>query len=298
MNGFARIWGVSLCCGLLGCAGPVERPTPDALIATGWDQYRLGEFQSAVRSFQDALACALESSPTQQAARYGLATTWNLRRPGEDPEKAAALYREVMAQAPTSDLAAWSALALARMKSLPVGGEYPALDAQVTAYQHVVDQFPHHSAGEEAFLFQQAAQLRQPDVERTRAVLEALDRFVATHAASPWRSAAHELRAHCCKALGLRDEILAATIQSWKTLEDDPLNPIKDHSWAYWRIATVAEFETQDFELAREHYRKLIAEYPREQRVFLARQELRRMDELEAEVGDHPADASRKAVAP
>lgn len=291
-------WGLILCCGLLGCTGPADRPAPETLIATGWNQYRLGEFQSAVRSFQDALARAPDSSPAQPAARYGLATTWNLRRPGEDPEKAALLYREVMEQAPTSDLAAWSALALARMKALPVGGEYPALDVLVAAYQDVIDRFPHHSAGEEAFLFQQAAQLRQPDAERTRAVLEALDRFVAAHPASPWRSAAHELRAHCCKVLGRRDELLAATIQSWKTLEDDPLNPVKDESWAYWRIATVAEFETQDFELAREYYRKLIAEYPREQRVFLARQELRRMDELEAELRNHAADGTWKAVAP
>ena len=44
----------------------------------------------------------------------------------------------------------------------------------------------------------------------------------------------------------------------------------------------MAEFGAGDFGVAREYYRKLIAEYPDEQRVFLAKQELKRMDELEA----------------
>ena len=34
--------------------------------------------------------------------------------------------------------------------------------------------------------------------------------------------------------------------------------------------------------MAREYYGKLIANYPTEQRVFLAKQELKRMDDLEA----------------
>ena len=44
--------------------------------------------------------------------------------------------------------------------------------------------------------------------------------------------------------------------------EVDPGNPIDDRSTAYWNIAYVAEFETGNFSLAREFYRRLIDEYP------------------------------------
>ena len=52
----------------------------------------------------------------------------------------------------------------------------------------------------------------------------------------------------------------------------------------------VAEFDVGDFGLARLYYRKLIEEYPKEQRVFLAKQELKRMDEMEIEIRRQMSD--------
>ena len=184
--------------------------------------------------------------------------------------------------APTNDLAAWSWLGLARITALPVNGEAPELEPQVAAYQDVIDRFSFHPAGEEAFLLQQASKLAVPDEARTRAVLEALQEFIKTHPQSPWHSAAFRLVAHCGLMLGLNDLRLEATMQAWKTVEIDPANPIQDLSYTYWQLATLAEFGVGDFAMAREYYTKLIEEYPGEQKVFIAKQELRRMDELEA----------------
>ncbi|MBM4143929.1 MAG: tetratricopeptide repeat protein [Lentisphaerae bacterium] len=250
----------------------------------GWDRYRLGEFSLALKDFEAVAQSAQPGSSNHLAALYAQATTWNLRRPDEDTARAERLYRQVIALAPTNDLAAWSWLALARRKSVPVGGETPPLQPQVEAYQEVIDRFPFHLAGEEAFLHQQAARLEQPDEARTREVLAALETFLRTHPQSPWRGAAYGLVEHCCAMLGLREQRVDAVFQAWRAAEAETTNRTSNLSWTYWKIATLAEFETGDFTMAREYYRKFIAEYPTEQRVFLAKQELKRMDELEERI--------------
>lgn len=260
-------------------------------LARGWDLYRLGEFSLALREFEAAAQGTGPGSSNHLAALYGQATTWNLRRPSEDKARAERLYREVIALAPTNDLAAWSWLALARMKALPVGGEIPPLQPQIEAYQEVIDRFPFHPVGEEAFFHQQAARLEQPDEARTREVLAALETFLRTHPQSPWRSAAYGLVGHCCAVLGLKDRHVESVFDSWRSVEVNPASPpsTRDMSWFYWQVATLAEFETGDFAMAREYYRKFITEYPREQRVFIAKQELKRMDELEKEIRSQEA---------
>jgi hypothetical protein len=55
----------------------------------------------------------------------------------------------------------------------------------------------------------------------------------------------------------------------------------EDFSAFYWEIAYISEYEMGDFELARKYFGKLVAEYPRDNRVFIAQKELRRMDRIE-----------------
>ena len=278
-------------CVLTGC-GHDQGQSPERRIQTGWQRYTQGDFDLAVIEFEGAFSSVPTNSPLRLQALYGLATTWNLRRPDESPERAATLYREIIAAAPTNDLAAWSWLALARMNVTESAADDPDPQALRQAYQEVIDRFPAHPAAEEAFLFQQAARLAAPNMTEAGAVLQALEGSLARHPQSPYRSAAYRLVAQCCDVLGLKDKLLDATIQEWKTSEIDPRNPIQDLSWTYWRIATVAELDVGDFALAREYYRKLIAEYPSEQRVFLAKQELQRMDELEAGLRNQEAVVS------
>jgi tetratricopeptide (TPR) repeat protein len=251
-------------------------------VTAGWNQFRGGEFGVALKLFREAGAATTSNSPVHLAALYGEATTWYLRRPGEDFTKAEKLYHQIITLAPSDSQVAWSWLALARIKAQPIDGNTPELAPLVQAYQDVIDRFPFHPAGEEALLLQQAAKLEDPDMARTREVLEELETFLKTHAGSPWSSAAYGLIAHCGRMLGHENRRLEATIKAWKTMEIDPTNPLQDLAATYWQIATTAEFGVGDFETAREYYRKLIAEYPTEQRVFLAIQELKRMDELEA----------------
>ena len=273
----------AMLCTIVGGCRREPQVDPARRMAEGWSWYRNGDFGPAITAFDDVLARAGQDPALRQRALYGLATTWNLRRPDEDPERATAYYRETIAANPSNDLAVWSWLALARIRTAPVAGEDVDVKEQVRAYQEVVDRFPFHPAGEEAFLLQQAARVTAvPATNETRAVSDALELFLKTHPETPWRSAAWRLIGHCCDLLGLKDRRLAAALEEWKAKEVDPLSPNQDLAFTFWRIATLAEFEVGDFAMAREYYGKLIANYPTEQRVFLAKQELKRMDDLEA----------------
>ncbi|MCX7916082.1 MAG: hypothetical protein N3A53_07245, partial [Verrucomicrobiae bacterium] len=77
-------------------------------------------------------------------------------------------------------------------------------------------------------------------------------------------------------------EQLAALVAQLESLETDPLNPTRDVSALYWQIAAVACFDVGDLVLARAFYERFIREYPTDSRVFFAKQQLRRIDELEA----------------
>lgn len=247
-------------------------------VATGWEYFRLGEFDFAARAFSQAAAVPA----TEVAGLFGLAQTWHLRRPNPDPEQAAAFYRQVVALAPHSDYAAWSWLALAWLQAVPPGAEAPALATVAPSFQKASQRFPDHPAGQEAFLSLQVLQLQINTPASWREVLTALDGFLQAHPATPYASAVQTLRAHCFRMLHEPANEIAAERLAWQLENDDPLSPKHNPVATYWRIATIAEFDLGDFVTAREFYRRLIAEYPAEQRVFLAKKELQHMDEIEA----------------
>ncbi|MEK7765789.1 MAG: tetratricopeptide repeat protein, partial [bacterium] len=262
------------------CGGPreaVDVKRAASLIAQGWEEYRVGEFQRAEWRFEDAVEAAPEKSVERSKALYGLATSLRLRGTDPKPAKAAELYRKVVAADPQGDLAAWSLLALARMEHVvPVGQEpdYPKVRA---AYQEVIGRFPFHLAGEEAFIYQQATFVATLKPEDAAAALKALRGFIAGHARSRFVSPAWALEAECFFTLKRPAERLAAEVKALETTELDPTNPIMDHANAYWKIASVAEFEAGDFGVARRYYKKLVDEYPTDIRRYGAQQAILRM---------------------
>lgn len=269
---------------LAGCARRDVRVETNAQAVTkGWDLYRLGEFDAAARVFQNTADAAPRQDPWRLHALYGLASTWNLRRPGQNLPRAERIYREIVSAAPESDLAAWSLLALARMRHLVPVGETPDYGAVRQAYAEVIRAFPDHLAGQEAFIYLQASLLAgENDPQAVQSVERELRGFVDAHPASGFLSSAWSLLSVCYERLGRPDEWLHAEEKAMTTREIDAGNPKQDRSWSFWRIATIAEFEVGDFDLARTYYRLLIETYPRDIRVYPALQALERMAATEA----------------
>ena len=254
-----------------------------ALIGEGWTAYRLSEFQNAVLAFEAARAAAEKGSDDWAMATYGLATTWDLRRPGEDPKLATQLYNDILEAAPESPMIPWTELALARQMHLVPVGQEPDYAAVNAAYQHILDKFPGHLAAKEAFLYLQSIQLAKLEPKSTRAAVAKLEEFV-TREKKEFLSPAWSLLAVGYTTLGDQEKRLLAEKNSFETTEVDPSDPFIEFAWAYWNLGTIAEFEVGDFDMARKYYQLLIDTYPKDIRVYGCKQALARMDALEAKI--------------
>lgn len=272
---------------LSGCGGQALYEEPRAGLVSAWQAYRLADYKQALRLF-----AAIEQDPRTEPglrlqARYGAATTHDLRQPvpTQDNETAAQLYRRIMAEAPQSDEAAWSALALARMTHLVRVGEEPDYEDVRRAYQSVIDAYPDHLAGHEALIYQQSTFIMTLEPGPTRAAIARLHQFLEDHPASTFQSSAFNLLAQAYETLGEHDAQLAARLRELETLEIDPDSPASaDFSWRYWQLATTAEFLCGRFDIAREYYQRLIDEYPLDFRKFPGKQAMIRMDRVEQEL--------------
>jgi len=286
VQGIERAWiaGLVLCLAAGGCVERQKPGDPQQQVAAGWEAYRLSDFARAIALFESAAAQMPEKSDTHLQALYGLATTWNLRRPDDDPAKARAIFQRLLAEAPEHDLAAWSLLALARMRHLAPVGEEPDYEAARQAYGECIARFPNHLAGEEAFIYLQSTRVASLAEDDARKAAAALEQFIATRPHSAFLGPAYALLAQCYTTLRQPEELLAARIKAAEREERDPLNPIQDKALGYWNVAVIAEFEAGDFDAARKYYRLLIDEYPTDMRLYGAKAALKRMDETEARI--------------
>jgi tetratricopeptide (TPR) repeat protein len=254
-----------------------------ALIGEGWTKYRLSEFQDAALAFESARASAERGSGEWAMATYGLATTWDLRRPGEDPKLATELYREILAAAPDGPMAPWTELALARQQHLVPVGQEPDYDAVNRAYRHIIEKYPDHLAAKEAFLYLQSIQLAKLEPKSTREAEKKLFEF-AQGSQKEFAGPAWSLLAVADTTLKEPEKRLEAEQKSFELTEVDPADPYVEFAWAYWNLATIAEFEVGDFATARKYYNLLLEKYPTDIRVYGCKQALERMDALEAKI--------------
>ena len=268
----------------LSPAPPGGRLTPAFLNARAWEDFRGGEFGAATRGFTEAVNTAPKGSPEYLQGLYGLGMTWNLRGAGPDPVLAEKCFKEVVTLSPAGDIAAWSFLALARMKHAVPAGQDPDYPAVRKAYEEVITRFPFHLAGEEAFIYLQSTWIATLDPKDAEQALSTLEAFIKGHAASKFLSPAWALVAECDYTLGRPEERLKAKIASLEAKELDPTNPYSDNASLYWEIATIAEFEAGDFATARKYYKGFVDEYPQDQRRWGARLALTRLDEVEAKL--------------
>ncbi len=225
-----------------------------------------------------------EQSEDHIRALYGLATTWNLRRPDQNTDLAEKYYNQLLALSPDHDLAAWSMLALVRIRHLVPVGQDPDYDEIRAAYRKMIRKFPGHLASDEAFIYLQSTYIKDMTPVNAQQALDALEEFVAERPDSHFISAAYSLMATCCEIIGQPSKRLEMELQAFKTAEVDPTNPFQDNAWRYWMLATLAEFNVGDFETARTYYQRLITEYPTDIKVYPCEQALERMDRIENEI--------------
>lgn len=275
-----------LCCALLfvglqGCArAPKVAAGGEQSLDRAWLNFRLAEYDLADKEFSAILARAPAGSEDSIRAMFGLANVWNLRRPGEDLEKARSYYETIIRDHAGHDLAPWCELALVRLQHVVPVGKDPDYDAVRKGYRAIIAKHPGHLAAKEATIYLNATLIATLDEALTWQAVSNLTAFIAT-GTREFVGPAYSLLAVSYTTLKKPDLRLQAEIKSFEHVEIDPANPFNEFAWAYWNIATIAEFEVGDFDLARNYYRKLIQEYPVDIRTFPAQEALARMDRVE-----------------
>lgn len=281
----ALLWVIPLVgVALSGCLrSSVTVSNPHETLAEGWQNFRLAEYDLAMQDFSAVLAGVEKGSDDYLQAEFALANVWNLRRPGEDPERAKKIYEQIVAEAPHHDLAAWSSLALVRMQHVVPVGQDPDYNAVKAGYKALIEKYPSHLAAKEATIYQNAILIASLESNQLWQAVSNLTAYLDA-GATEFRAPAWSLLAVSYQTLGMQRERLDAEIKSFENVEIDPANPFNEYAWAYWNIATIAEFEVGDFALARQYYKRLIAEYPADIRVFPSKEALTRMDRVEADL--------------
>jgi tetratricopeptide (TPR) repeat protein len=264
------------------CTPSASVSSPKEEIEGGWAQYRLSEFNSAVKIFQAVGASEPPGSHYHLQALYGEASCWNHRRDGRDTAKAVTLYQAVIDQAPEDPLAAWCALDIVRTQHLAPADQPIDYANLIRNYADVYARYPQTRAGEEAFLYMSSLSVHLADAEKARGLLGQIEQFVLSHPATPFLSQFYGMMAECYHKSGDEGRRIEYLIKALEARPVDPASPLDDRSTAYWNIAYAAEFDAGNFPLAREYYQRLITEYPKDIRVFGARKALERMDAIEA----------------
>jgi tetratricopeptide (TPR) repeat protein len=276
--------GLLIVCHLLftGCRAGQDHQTAGQSIDLAWQYYQLGEFGAAVEGFEHALEQSEPGSDDHVQALYGLGITWQLRRPQENAAKAAACFRQLIQESPGHELVAWSYLALARLEHLVPVGEVPDYEHVRDSYRMVMELFPRHPAGQEALIYHYATLAANLDPEDARTVIDAMDSYLTDFTNGVFTSAAWSLKAICHETLRMGEEKLNDEIMAFNSREIDHGNPNQDQAGRYWSLATAAEFDVGDFEIARVYYRRLIDEYPTDIRVFSCEKAIGRMNDMES----------------
>ncbi|MET0223276.1 MAG: tetratricopeptide repeat protein [Terrimicrobium sp.] len=278
---------------LEGCAPKRSASSPEEEIREGWQQYRLSEFNAAVKIFRVVEASQPRGSEYHIQALYGEASCWNHRRDGRDIARAVAGYRAVIEEAPDNPLAAWCALDIVRTRHLVPADQTIDYQALVRDYADVYRRYPQTPAGEEAFLYGSNLALPRAGPEEAGKLLQSVNEFLASHPKTPYLSQFYGIIAECYRKMDEPDRRIDYLIKALQARPVEPSTPSDDRSTAYWNIAYAAEFEAGNFPLAREYYERLMTEYPQDIRVFGARRALERMNAVEMALreGRQPEEA-------
>lgn len=256
---------------------------PPSLSADGWEKYRLGEFDAAIKAFQAKQKDSRDERERLDAL-YGEAHTWMFRSSGRNPRNGEALYERFWREAPADHpLLPWSKFEVAQCRHILQPAEKRDYPSVLQGYREVYDAFPNTAAGQEAWvnaMMLEVAALR-PEPLPTIALIES---FLRNHPDTAWKSECYALMATLYGRNQQVPQQVEQLIRSAETQQANSISGVLDNSGLYYQIATISEFHLGDFEQARKYYRLFLKHYHRDNRAFTVQKALERMDRLEKEI--------------
>lgn len=270
--------------GPAACRTKSDQTDQSLLLNSGWENYRLGEFDIAIANFSLLAGLARDHDQNLYSeALYGEASCWHNRRDNRNIEKAAALYDRVIQTVPGHELASWASLAKVRLLHLGRADVQPDYDTLAKNYLEVYKTFPETRAGQEAYLHYCSVKAFNAanDPRIAAEMLSDITVYLKQHPDSFVNRFLYTHISNCHHGLGNYQEHLRWAVKAFDSRIIDQTNPNLNNSNGYWSLARIAEFKAGDFTTARKYYHLLVAEYPNDQRIYEVKVSLRRMDKVE-----------------
>jgi len=253
-----------------------------ASVDQAWDQMRLGHWDEAEKNLADVPS--LDAGAVCRT-RFAEGMLWQNRRPGSDPAKAAAAYEWILQNHPQDPMAPWALLELARMPDLDVLN--PRLEEAIPIYQRLMSEYPQSAAAQEAALFLGDALFAARGEAGAQEAVAMLEEWMKGHPDPDYRSTG-ELLLGKLNRYPLKN--YPEAVRHLRAALDAGLRSSSERLIAYWTIATLAERELKDRNLAVQYYTGLLDEFPHHRTAYMAKQRLLALGAPVPEIEDPGAE--------
>ena len=264
-----------------GCGGRSEAGSLEALLTRGWQAYSTGDFDYAVRCFQQVDNAQTATAEQTYSALLGLATTYHLETNPDFP-KAREYYGRLGAL--DSDTARMqSAVGLARIDV--AAGNAADGRARLTA---LIRDSPDSMEADEATIHLADAYFaprtdesvtggfRLPTQGSIQRGLETLEGRLASHPHNPLSSSMHMMLANKYIETKAFDKAVSHLLAADK----EGIAAARLRSEAIWRVARIAEEQLKDYDLAEQYYARYVKEFDRTTLYYRALKSLERVRAL------------------
>ncbi len=257
---------------------PPERRTLEA----AWNALIRANYPLAEEKFKQVPQETSDKS-LQAEALFGLAMTYQIRRPGGDAQAAAGLFEHLTTEFPETPAAPYATLSLARLADMPENEQdrtEEKIEKARDLYRAVLAQWPEHLAADEAALRLGQTYLEHvgetAEEDKGAAILR--DRLEA-RPENPLAAPMHLLLGD----LSYRREAYRRAVDHWIAADEAGIPGLTDKATVYFHIGSVAEHRLKDYRLAAEWYMKIVTDVKRDSKYYVALKAAERCRRLAAE---------------
>lgn len=263
--------------------GDPEPPSPSRqVLDEGWGALRRANYPLAEEKFEQVSQETSEKSLLAEAL-YGLALTYQVRRPGGDAQVSAALFERLLKDFGDTSAAPYATLSLARLADLPENEKdrtEEKIEKARELYRSVLEKWPDHLAADEAAL--RLGQTYLENVGETAAE----DKGEAVLQARLKARPENALAAPMHLLLGnfyYRREAYSRAVKHWIAADGAGIPGLTDKATVYFHIGSVAEHRLKDYRLAAKWYMKIVTDVERDNKYYVALQSAKRCRRLASE---------------
>lgn len=275
--------------GFAGCGNPHANLSAEKALEEALHQVSGLRFDNAYDLFAVAEQKAKPGSEMHLKALFGKATCAHQRMPpsATNIAEATELYRRVIDEAPKSNFAARSMLALARIAEVrDYNGDKIDLNLARQDYEKVISTWPGQPVAGEATLRLGATFIQTYQEEQVRKGIAMLEEYLAAHPDDPLNSAFWQYLGdsyYIPLSKLVRDDekqkqAYRKCLESYQKAEALGWMQRGRQGGIYWRMAVIADRYLHDAPLAAKYYGKIILETPNSGKAYESQLAIRRLN--------------------